>query len=167
MAKLHYVKANNLSQLHDEILSGCSAICPIDGQAQMSVEGDGNNVWLTLPDNLSPEDLQQVEAIVASHTPKAQSQPNWVQFRAQVSMHSAYLRLVVSHPQNGVLNDLLVPLLWGVGNEPELLPEVAAIWNAMENNVALTETEILQLNAIAAACHVPLRLTESGMMEVQ
>jgi len=162
--RMHYTKASNLSQLHDEILASCSAICPIDGQARMIVEGDPDNVWLTLPDDLSVESQQQIAAIVINHKPSTKPEPNWAAFRSQVSMHRAYLRLVTGHPQNAVLNDLLVPLLWNVGHEPGTLPEVTQIWNAMENNVALTATEILQLNAIAQACSVPLQLDEQGKM---
>lgn len=164
--KVHYTKASNLSQLHDEILSGCSAICPIDGQARMIVEGDPDNVWLTLPDDLPLETQQQIAAIVTNHKPNTKPEPHWAGFRSQVSMHSAYLRLVTGHSQNVVLNDLLVPLLWNVGHEPGTHTEVAQLWNAMQDNVSLIETEIAQLNTIAKACHIPLRLNEQGKMEV-
>lgn len=163
--RMHYTRASNLSQLHDEILASCSAVRPIDGQAQMIVEGDPDNVWLTLPDELPLEMQQQIEAIVTNHKPSTKPEPNWAEFRSQVSLHSAYLRLVTGHLQNAVLNDLLVPLLWNVGHDPGTLTEVAQVWNAMQDNVALTESEILQLNAIAQACSVPLQLDEQGKME--
>jgi len=162
--RMHYTKASNLSQLHDEILASCSAVRPIDGQAQMIVEGDPDNVWLTLPDDLSLETQQQIEAVVTNHKPTTKLEPNWAAFRSQVSMHSAYLRLVTEHPQNAVLNDLLVPLLWNVGHEPGTLTEVAQVWNAMQDNVSLIETEIAQLNIIAEACRIPLRVDEQGRM---
>lgn len=89
---------------------------------------------------------------------------NWTQFRAQVSLHSAYFRLVLAHPQNAVLNDLLVPLAWRIGAEPQLITEFAQLWNTMIDNVVLSSEEAEQLNAIATACNVPLALDPEGRM---
>ena len=100
---------------------------------------------------------QQLEVEVESTT-------NWAQFRSQVCMHSAYFRLVSAAPQNAILNDLLVPLFWGVGEERALTAEVCQVWNAMIDNAPLTESEIMQLNAIATACNIPLSLDSEGRM---
>ena len=99
-------------------------------------------------------------------TPEPGSEPNWVAFRTQIAVHPAYLRLVTGHPQNTVLNGVLIPLLFGLGENPSLLIEVAQIWNAMEANVSLTIIESAQLNAVANTFHIPLHLDAQGKMEV-
>lgn len=161
--KIHFAKSTDLSQLHDEILAACHAVRPIDGQAQMIVEGDGSNVWLTLPDDLPVETRQQIEAIVTNHTPKSATQPNWVQFRSSVGDHEAYLR-IASDLRNSAPNVQLTNLLWRVGEDSGLFVEVAQKWAQMVGNVPLTPIEISQLNSIAGACDVPLRLDEQGRM---
>lgn len=168
--RLHFAKSTRLSQLHDEILAACPAVRPVEGQAQMAVEGDSDNVWLTLPDDLSAATRQEIEAIVSNHTPaptpQSQTQPDWVRFRAQIVTQAAYFRLVAGHPQNGVMNTLLVQLLFNVGGDPGVLPEVAQIWNTMQSNVPLTTIEIVQLNAIATVCDIPLKLDNQGRMSL-
>lgn len=83
----------------------------------------------------------------------------------RIALHPAYLRLVSSAPQNGVLNSLLVALLWRVAEQPDLLLEIAAIWNRMVSNVPLTAEEIEQLNAIAFGFDLPFQLNAQGQLE--
>lgn len=103
---------------------------------------------------------EECETIAAEYQAAQTESPDWVQFRAQIVTQAVYFRLVAGHPQNSVLNTLLVQLLFGGGE----LPEVAGYWNAMVSNVPLTAIEISQLNAVAVACDVPLRLDVQGRM---
>lgn len=77
MKRLHFQIPNNLSLLHDELLVAIPALAPIRdadglGTPVMQVEGDDNNVWLTVPDNA---DEAALVAVVQAHDP-TQQQPD-------------------------------------------------------------------------------------------
>lgn len=163
--RIHYVVSNNLSQLHDELLANCSSIRPIDEQPTIQLEGNSTNVWITLPDDLSLDTLQQIDAIVTAHTPIEQTEPDWISFRSQVGSHPAYIRLASTNQTNAFLNVQLTTLLWRVGEDPGLFVEVFQLWSLMVANVPLIESEVDQLNAIAISCNMPFYLSNNGTLE--
>lgn len=75
MKKLHFVKPNNLNQLHDELLAAHPELRKVspgqDGRFvalpdNLCVEGNMNEVWLTVPD---AADETAIAAVVAAHDP--------------------------------------------------------------------------------------------------
>lgn len=55
MKRLHYVKPNNLSLLHDELHKAIPSLVPTRdasgvGTPNMVCEGQGDDIWLTVPD---------------------------------------------------------------------------------------------------------------------
>jgi septal ring-binding cell division protein DamX len=71
MKRLHYIKPNNLSGLHDQILTAIPALRPVlntrgENEPIMRVEGLGDEVWLTVPDT---EDEAAIGAVVQTHDP--------------------------------------------------------------------------------------------------
>lgn len=164
--RIHFVKSSRLNQLLDEILSQCPAVAPVNGIAQLLIEADANNVWITVQDDISVEAQQQIALIVSAHVPTFLPDPDWIQFRSLMSVHPVYMRIVTGYSFNSVLNSLLIPLLWQVGENRQLLGEVAHLWNLMVNNVPLDESEVEQLNSIAVGCNLPLQLNSTGIMQI-
>lgn len=76
MKALQFTKVNDLSQLHDELLAAIPALRPVNSAPVMSVEGLGNSITLTVPDNT---DAAAVQAVVTAHNPAV---PN--AFRQQI-----------------------------------------------------------------------------------
>jgi len=73
MKTLHYQMPNNLSLLHDQIMAGIPALAPVRddegiGTPVMTVEGDGSNVWLTVPDDT---DEAAVQTVIDAHDASA------------------------------------------------------------------------------------------------
>lgn len=65
MVRLHFKKANNLAQLHDEFIAA--------GVQPQAVEGSDADVWVTIDD----KDEAAVNSIVAAHARRApQPRPN-------------------------------------------------------------------------------------------
>jgi hypothetical protein len=78
MKRIHFRKSNNLSQLHDEILAAVPALRSVpnprgdigaDGNIYKEpimthVEGEGDHVWLTVPNGTDEAALQ---AVVDAH----------------------------------------------------------------------------------------------------
>ena len=69
MKTLHFVKANNLSALHDEILAAIPSLAPVrdsegKGTPVMRVEGNASDIWLTVP---SDANEAAIEAIIGAH----------------------------------------------------------------------------------------------------
>ncbi len=77
MKRLHFQKTNDLSQLHDELLRALPALRPIGGPADapslgrgpaatatIAVEGKGDDIWLTVPDDA---DDAAIASVVAAH----------------------------------------------------------------------------------------------------
>ncbi|HHP7245232.1 MAG TPA: hypothetical protein ACFE0H_11160 [Elainellaceae cyanobacterium] len=90
--------------------------------------------------------------------------PNWQQFRAQMLMHSAYLRIVGRDSTTQTLNAALVWMLGEIGNNPAILGDVANTWNAIASIAEPTADEIRSLNQIGEVCQVPFRLNLNGFM---
>jgi hypothetical protein len=63
---LHYVKKNDLSQLHDELIAAIPSLAPTPKGPVMAVEGLGDDIYLTVPDGT---DEQAVAAVVDAHVP--------------------------------------------------------------------------------------------------
>ncbi len=77
MKRLHFQKPNNLSRLHDELLGALPALGPIDSPADepslensraavavITVEGKGDDVWLTVTDDA---DEAAIASVVVAH----------------------------------------------------------------------------------------------------
>ena len=85
MAKrLHFQKTHALSQLHDEVLAAVPEVrprmsAPGQWEAVMAVEGRGDDVWLTVPDEA---DAATIAAVVSAHTPQPPAPPYTRQQRA-------------------------------------------------------------------------------------
>lgn len=83
MKRLHYTRTNNLSKLHDELLAAIPALRPIpndDGKlvVVMRVEGRGDDIWLTVPDDA---DETAIAAVVDAHDPTPRPVPPTVEER--------------------------------------------------------------------------------------
>jgi len=73
MKTLQYSKPNNLSLLHDELLTAIPTLAPIRdaegiGTPVMRVEGRDNDIWLIVPDDV---DEVVVAAVIAAHDESA------------------------------------------------------------------------------------------------
>jgi len=80
MKRLHYELKNTLIRLHEELLEAIPALRPIAVASprailgddlrreavMVPVEGDADNVWLTVPDDA---DEAAIERVVAAHKP--------------------------------------------------------------------------------------------------
>ncbi len=77
MKKLQFQKPNNLSRLHDELLGALPALRPTGGPADepsldnnraaaavITVEGKGDDIWLTVPDDAEEA---AIASVVAAH----------------------------------------------------------------------------------------------------
>ncbi len=77
MKRLHFQKPNDLSRLHDELLRVLPALRPTGGPADapslersraaaavIAVEGKGDDIWLTVPDDA---DDAAIASVVAAH----------------------------------------------------------------------------------------------------
>lgn len=119
------------------------------------------DLWqrFTEADRASVE-LYQANPIAYSRPP----QPNWSQFRASIGMHSGYLRMVTSHPINGVLNAQLVPLLWQSTDSPRYLLDAMNLWNAIAANVPPTAQEVSAFRSICQSCQMPFTVADSGFL---
>jgi len=87
MKRLHYPVPNNLSLLHDEILSAIPALSPVNSasgerEAAMQVEGDNANVWLTVPDN--PDEVA-IGTVIAAHDSNATQPDRSADRKAQIA----------------------------------------------------------------------------------
>lgn len=99
MKRLHFVKAHDLSRLHDEILAAMPGLKPIPNIAgrvdtlrpptnpptlelepQLHVEGRGDDIWLTVPDNA---DETAIASVVQAHNPSAAEPLTPTEARAQ------------------------------------------------------------------------------------
>jgi hypothetical protein len=80
MKRLHFKIKNDLSLLHNELLAEIEELRPVPSKANYAllgdsvifepvmhpVEGDADNVWLTVPDNANEKAIQEV---VLAHKP--------------------------------------------------------------------------------------------------
>ncbi len=83
MKRLHFKIKNNLSQLHDELLEKIPELRPVPGRSDWAkhrtlsgtstnqavmvpVEGDKENVWLTVPNNAN---IKAIETVISAHKP--------------------------------------------------------------------------------------------------
>ena len=71
---LRYERPHHLSKLHDELLVAIPALRPQPGptgelEARLLIGGDGETVEMIVPDDLTPEDIAAIEAVVEAHDP--------------------------------------------------------------------------------------------------
>lgn len=69
--RLTYIRNHNLTKLHTELLS-LSFLQPImfpdgDCEAVFILCGDGQTVYLDVPDDLTPEQVAEIERVVNAH----------------------------------------------------------------------------------------------------
>ena len=72
MKRLHFTRANNLNQLHEEIVAAVPSVRPQlnafgEQEAVMTVEGKGDDIWLTVPDDA---DETAISTVVTAHVPR-------------------------------------------------------------------------------------------------
>ena len=74
MKRLSFKKRHNLDQLQDEIFARVPELAPIRTHddlpkepVMIPVEGDGENIWITVPDKTDPDVIQPV---IDAHKPK-------------------------------------------------------------------------------------------------
>lgn len=68
MAKLIFRKQVSLGKLTDELIrTGC--IRPVQDDGTSSVQGNNEEVWVYIPDNMPQEVIEQITAIVNAHDP--------------------------------------------------------------------------------------------------
>jgi hypothetical protein len=91
-----------------------------------------------------------------------QPKPNWPEFRLAVLASPALLRITSQAPAILVAN--LTEVAWRLDTEPERFFDFASIWNAIATIAQPTTLEISQLNAIAAATHIPFVLNDDGLL---
>ena len=81
MKRLHFVKPNDLSRLHVQLLTAIPTLAQTfvggDGRRvalpeNLQVEGLGNDIWLTVPDSA---DEAAIAAVVQAHNPLAPPPP--------------------------------------------------------------------------------------------
>ncbi len=145
-----------LTQLHDAILK----VCPIVGVSEL---GDGQ-YRIDFAETATLEQQLAAYSVIANFQPV--EPPNWEQFRAQMLMNGGYLRIVASNPLNQVFNAALVWKLGQLGSHPEMLGELANLWNAMAMNVVPTEQEATVFRTIAQSCNMPFLLNEQGLISL-
>lgn len=71
--ELTYVHPHKLSFLHDEILAAVPEVAPVDGQAVMLIQGNGETVTITVPDDLPESVVAAITAVVETHDPLMES----------------------------------------------------------------------------------------------
>jgi hypothetical protein len=139
-----------LIDLHNAI----SNVCPIVGLADLGA----GNYRIDFAEEATPEQQAAAWAALAAYEPS--NPPNWEQFRAQILFNGGYLRIVSSDPLNGVLNSALVWTLGQLEGNPNLVGEVANLWNAMLINVPATNEEATAFRTIAISCNLPFEVDE-------
>jgi len=81
MKRLHFAKPNNLSRLHNELLTAIPTLAQTRLNAEgrrealpenVLLEGMGNDIWLTVPDTA---DEAAIAAVVQAHSPLAPGPP--------------------------------------------------------------------------------------------
>ena len=63
--RLTYARPHNLSQLHDELLTALPAL-----RTELRVEGLGDEIRLTVPDEIDEAIIATIGTLVTNHTPK-------------------------------------------------------------------------------------------------
>lgn len=145
-----------LSDLHAAI----AKVCPIESVRDL---GEGQYEI-----DFSPDATPEQQAAAQQALTDFEDKPVlWAQFRAQVLMSGAYLRIVTSSPITQTLNATLVWLLGRLGENPELLPDFANVWSAIAMYASPTESEITALNKVGIACRMPFVLNEQGLIILQ
>lgn len=71
---LVFRKRHHLTKLHDELLESVPALRPRPGpsgepEAALLLGGDGENIEAIVPDDLAPEDIEAIKAVVEAHDP--------------------------------------------------------------------------------------------------
>jgi hypothetical protein len=66
---LTYTKPHKLAQLYDELVTAIPALLPQDGVAILYVEGSGDDITISFPDDTGVTQAQ-VDAVVTTHVPK-------------------------------------------------------------------------------------------------
>jgi len=97
MKTLHYARINDLSRLHDELLSAIPGLRPIlnaqrQREAVMVVQGREDDIWLTVPDMA---DEVTIAAVVQSHNPLTPKPPTAAEIAQAQAISDAGDALVV------------------------------------------------------------------------
>ncbi|HEY8414758.1 MAG TPA: hypothetical protein VIK99_03190 [Thermaerobacter sp.] len=74
MRRLVFKRPHHLNKLHEELLEKVPALRPRPGpsgepEAVLLIGGDGGTVEMLVPDDLTPEDIEAIQAVVEAHDP--------------------------------------------------------------------------------------------------
>lgn len=154
MKQLNYSQPNNLSQLHDEIL----AVHP-ELLTTMRVEGQGKDIWLTIPDDA---DSDSIDAVVAAHIPRQRPDPgsampfDWAALRLSFEQSEAWERIGDAKPLRAAR---LETTLWQFGENPQLLADIQRQWNAAVVAANPTADELDELRMLLSDLFAYLQAT--------
>lgn len=97
MLALTYSRANDLNQLHDELISAGTIVANVDasGAAVCMVTGadDGDEIVIYVPDETTQAEQDSISAVVAAHTPNPKRA---LAYQALVALRNE--RLVATDP---------------------------------------------------------------------
>ena len=107
MKTLTFTKANNLSQLMDELLAAIPALAPVTQNAQlvpvMQLEGQGDSIRLTVPDTA---DETAIGNVVTAHVAQAPPPPPNLQALFNTYSSNVQAATTVVQLKSALTNDL-------------------------------------------------------------
>jgi hypothetical protein len=130
---------------------------PVSREFEPKTERDGE--WLAIAQSM-PEwaelDLNDEQVVPAPPV------PDWELFRVRCAI--AALPITGHSAKTSALNSLLTVLLSRIDKEPEILPQVAQLWDSM-CAIAKPSANVVQLiNGLCQACNMVFRLDGAGNM---
>jgi hypothetical protein len=88
--------------------------------------------------------------------------PDWESFRVRCAI--AALPITGFNSQTSALNSLLTVLLSRIDKEPDILPQVAQVWDAMCLTAKPNARTVGLLNGLCQMCNMVFRLDSAGNM---
>ena len=158
MIQLNFSIPNNLSQLHDELLAEHPELI-----ATMRVEGQGEAIWLTVPDGT---DEASITAIVTAHTPQPRLNSDYAAFRRAMAMDAGYQRCINAIASGNFAAASAIQDAMLKCERKSDLEFVAQLWNLAIGSTSPTETEIEDWNAAAQSAEIPISFAELGTATV-
>lgn len=166
--RIKYTKANNLAQLHDELAAALPSLLPVDGASQLIVEGEGEDIWLTVPDDFT--DKAALDAVVAAHTPQAPKlPPDWSKFFTAALASPAYARVANQTNLEKFRDSLRLEILLSLRpKEVTQYQTLKQLWDKAVTGLlpALSGAEIAELNQIASDNNMPFSIAADGTMQL-
>jgi hypothetical protein len=122
-------------------------------------QSERDDEWLAIAQSLTEwQDLDLEDQQIVPAPPA----PDWEGFRVRCAI--AALPITGHSAKTSALNSLLTVLLSRIDKEPEILPQVAQIWDSM-CAIAKPSANVVQLiNGLCQACNMVFRLDSAGNM---